>query len=183
VTDRGERLGGERHWLDRLIALIPEGGALLDLGCGSGAPIGRHLLTQRLRVTGIDAAPSLIAHCRKRLPAGTWLVDDLRSLALGRRFQGLIAWDSLFHLGLRDQRRLFGRLADHADPGAPLLFTTGPKRGVALGAYRGAPLYHASLAPAEYRALLQAQGFELLDHVVADPACGEHTIWLAQRSG
>jgi hypothetical protein len=36
------------------------------------------------------------------------------------------------------------------------------------------------LDPADYRALLDKHGFEVLSHVVEDPSCGGHTIWLAR---
>jgi hypothetical protein len=74
------------------------------------------------------------------------------------------------------------RFAAHAVPGAPLLFTSGPRHGVAMGSYAGEPLFHASLDPAEYRALLAAHGFEVLDHRAEDPAGGGHTVWLARRA-
>jgi len=45
----------------------------------------------------------------------------------------------------------------------------------------GDPLYHGSLDPAEYRALLEAAGFEVVAHVAADPTCGHRTIWLARQ--
>jgi hypothetical protein len=44
----------------------------------------------------------------------------------------------------------------------------------------GEPLYHASLTPEEYRTLLKSAGFRVVAHVVEDPNCGGHTIWLAQ---
>ena len=65
-------------------------------------------------------------------------------------------------------------------PDAALLFTSGPSHGEAVGSYRGEPLYHASLAEDEYRSLLRANGFVVVDHVAADPGCGGHTVWLAQ---
>jgi hypothetical protein len=51
---------------------------------------------------------------------------------------------------------------------------------VAIGAYRGEPLFHASLDRAEYRALLDANGFDMVSHMVEDPACGGRTVWLAR---
>ena len=60
------------------------------------------------------------------------------------------------------------------------MFTSGTSHGEAIGSYRGDPLYHASLAPQEYRTLLEAADFRILAHVVEDPNCGAHTIWLAQ---
>jgi hypothetical protein len=60
------------------------------------------------------------------------------------------------------------------------MFTSGPSDGEAMGMYQGEPLYHASLDPDEYRALLAAYGFEVVAHLPEDAACGGHTIWLAR---
>jgi hypothetical protein len=49
-----------------------------------------------------------------------------------------------------------------------------------MGSCHGEPLCHASLAPAEYRPLLGENGFEVVSHVVEEPASGGRTIWLAQ---
>lgn len=103
----------------------------------------------------------------------------MRELDIGRRFDGVIAWDSFFHLGMDEQRDMFPRFAAHAKSGAPLLFTSGPAQGEAIGSYCGEPLYHASLNPEEYRSLLDANGFSVEAHVVGDLDCGGHTIWLA----
>jgi hypothetical protein len=55
--------------------------------------------------------------------------------------------------------------------------------GLRSGRPSGEPLYHASLSAAEYQALLAVEGFKVVSHVVEDPACGMHTIWLAQLTG
>jgi len=169
----------ERAWLDRFTKYLEPGATVLDLGCGAGEPIARHFLEAGFSVVGVDAAPSMIALCRERFPAAEWHVADMRALDLRRRFSGLLVWDSFFHLSTEDQPAMIPRFAAHASRGAPLLFTTGPARGETIGAYRGAPLYHASLAPAEYEALLAANGFSVLDFRSEDPACGAHTVWLA----
>lgn len=170
----------ERDWLARFLAHVPPGGTVLDLGCGMGEPIARHLIEAGFAVTGVDTAPTLIGLCRHRFPDHDWHLADMRGLALGRRFAGLIAWDSVFHLSHDDQRAMFATFAAHAAPGAPLLFTSGPEHGEAIGAFEGEPLFHASLAPHEYRALLAAHGFDVLGHRANDPDCGQHTVWLAR---
>ena len=75
---------------------------------------------------------------------------------------------------------MFAVFRRHAAPAAALMFTSGPAAGEAVGAYGGEPLYHASLDPAEYRALLGANGFIVQAHASQDPACGGRTVWLAQ---
>lgn len=178
--ERGRGLQ-ERAWLDRFAARLPAGGTVLDVGCGMGEPIARYLMERGLRVTGVDSSPSMIALCRQRFPDAEWLVADMRRLALARRFDGIVAWDSFFHLSADDQRPMFKRFAAHAAEGAPLLFTSGSAEGEAIGSWCGEPLYHASLAPAAYRHLLLENGFAVKAFVADDPDCGSHTIWLAVR--
>jgi SAM-dependent methyltransferase len=176
---RGRKLM-EARWLDRFLSLLPATPSVLDIGCGMGEPIARHLVERGCAVTGIDSSAPLIALCRERFPQQIWQVADMRELALGQRLDGLIAWDSFFHLTPDDQRRMFPLFRVHAAQGAALLFTSGPAHGEAIGSFEGEPLYHGSLDPAEYHNLLDENGFSVVDHVIEDPECGGHTIWLAQ---
>jgi cyclopropane fatty-acyl-phospholipid synthase-like methyltransferase len=180
---RGRSRFAERKWIDRFAALLPKGSAVLDLGCGAGEPIGRHLADAGFSVTGIDGSVPLIELCRARMPAQTWLVGDMRQTALGRRFDGLIAWHSFFHLARDDQRRMFDVFAAHAATAAALMFTSGPQDGEAVGRFEGEALYHASLAPEEYQALLTAKGFAVVDFVAEDSESNGDTVWLAKREG
>ena len=68
-------------------------------------------------------------------------------------------------------------------PGSALMFTSGTDNGIAMGQFEGEPLFHASLAPDEYRALLSAHGFAVVEMVMEDPHCAGHTVWLAQKRG
>jgi trans-aconitate methyltransferase len=153
---------------------------VLDMGCGGGVPVARDLIATGLAVTGIDSSPSLIALCRKRFPTGEWHVADMRTLDLGQRFDGLLAWHSFFHLCAEDQRAMFPVFAAHAAPGALLMFTSGPLAGVAMGEWQGEPLFHDSLAQEEYRALLADNGFEVLRFTAGEPIMAEPSVWVAR---
>jgi len=180
--ERGKTLF-EKGWLDRFLALVPRGGKILDLGCGSGEPIARYLAEAGCRLTGVDSSPAMIELCRQRFPREKWIVADMRKpplAPLGGRFEGILAWDSFFHLTHEDQAAMFPLFAQHAAPGAALMFTSGGAHGVALGEFHGEPLYHASLDPAEYGRLLNENGFEIISRIFDDPACGGHSVWLAR---
>ena len=105
----------------------------------------------------------------------------MRSLQLARRFDGILAWDSFFHLRPDDQRRMFEVFARHAAPSAILMFNTGPAYGEAIGEYRGDPLYHASLGADDYRELIGSIGFDVVSHMVEDwQSGGGRTVWLTR---
>ena len=180
VEDRRIVGWNESAWLDRFGAILRRGSSILDIGCGSGEPMAKYLIEKGFAVDGVDASRKLIALCRERFPQRSWHVADMRALALQETFDGLLAWDSFFHLTHDDQRRMFPVFKRHASPHAALMFTSGTSHGEAIGAYRGERLYHASLGPEEYRALLRANGFLVVAHTVEDPNCGGHTVWLAQ---
>ncbi|WP_235227071.1 hypothetical protein [Octadecabacter dasysiphoniae] len=104
----------------------------------------------------------------------------MRTLDLGERFDAILAWNSFFHLGQDDQRAMFPIFAAHAAPKAALMFTSGTSDGEAWGHAVSEQVYHASLDPEEYRALLIANGFKVLSFRPDDPDCQGHSIWLAR---
>lgn len=106
----------------------------------------------------------------------------MRSLALGRTFGGVIAWDSFFHLTRDEQRATLPRLADHVVRGGGLLFTCGHEEGEVTGTVEGEPVFHASLSPAEYAEILAREGLQVERFVAEDPDCDFHTVCLARRT-
>ena len=171
----------EEGWFARFAELLPDSAEVLDLGCGSGYPVAAWLLGRGHGITGIDVSATMIGLATDRFPGQSWQVADMTRLDLGRRFDGLIAWDSFFHLDFDAQRSMFPIFAAHSRRGAPLMFTSGTGHGTAIGSLEGEPLFHASLAPDEYLALLEAHGFERIAHVERDSQAGERTVWLARR--
>ena len=117
---------------------------------------------------------------RANFPEQMWLQADMRQFNLAQKFDAILAWDSFFHLTQDDQRQMFAQFARHAQLGTVLMFSSGPAHGEAIGELFGEPLYHASLAPEEYHALLRQNGFQVLEMVAEDPECSGHTVWLAQ---
>lgn len=173
----------ERSWLDRFTAGQPAGAAILDLGCGAGDPIALHLAACGFRITGIDASREMIGLARARLPGGDWRLGDMRDLDLGQRFDGIIGWNSFFHLTREEQRALLPRLANHLNIGGALMLTVGPKDGEVGGQVGDDPVYHSSLAPADYREILVRHGVEIAAFVVEDPECDAQTVLLGRKSG
>ena len=172
----------DRVWLERFADCLEPGAQVLDIGCGSGRPVAGYFVQKDFAVTGVDSSPTMIALCRERLPDQRWIVADMRGLALDERFDGILAWDSFFHLDADDQRNMFAIFTTHAADDAVLMFNAGPAHGEAIGTYRGDPLFHASLAPDEYQSLLARHGFEISDHAVNDERAGGRTVWLARRA-
>jgi SAM-dependent methyltransferase len=169
--DRGRSLM-ERSYLEDMVARLRPGARVLDLGCGAGDPIARFFIERGFELTGVDAAPAMIAICQQRFPGTIWAVADMRDLVLPVRFDAIVAWDSFFHLSREEQRAMFPVFGRHIARHGLLLFTSGPRDGEAIGDLYGNPLFHASLAPDEYRRLLGASRFRVHGYQEKIPIVG-----------
>lgn len=172
----------ERPWLDRVLADVPKGGAVLDLGCGAGAPIGVFLSDAGYDVTGVDYAPAMLALYTQRLPQARVIEADMRSLSLVRQFDAIIGWGSFFHLTQEAQRAALPTIAGHLAPGGRLLLTVGPGAGEVWGTVAGERVFHASLSPEDYAEILTTAGAPVEAFVPEDPEAHGHTLLMARRA-
>lgn len=171
----------EARWLARFSACLRPGGRVLDLGCGAGEPIAQWFIGEGFVLTGVDFSPAMLEIARRRWPDGDWRQADMRDLDLGERFDGIVAWDSFFHLTQEEQRVTLGHMARHLAPGGSLLVTVGPRAGEVTGQVGGKPVYHASLSPAEYVTLLERHGLRLTGFLAEDPDCDSHSVMMARK--
>jgi len=148
-----------REWARRL----PRGAAVVDVGCGSGLPLTKVLVSEGLNVYAIDAAPSLVEAFRHNLPETPVACEPVEDSAFfNRMFDGVLAWGLLFLLLPEAQRSLIRRIADMLMPGGLLLFTScaGTEPLVWNDAMTG--LESRSLGSEEYRKQLSEAGMSLI---------------------
>ena len=152
----------ERRLLKRFLAKLPVGGRVLDLGCGTGRPIAAYLLRHGLHIAGVDQSVALLEIAKKRFPEGDWRHLAIEKYAPKQTFDGIIAWDSLFHLPRGLHKRILIRLRKALTKGGPILLTLG---GSAHPPFTdnmwSQPFFYDSLPPEQATALLQATGFEI----------------------
>jgi 2-polyprenyl-3-methyl-5-hydroxy-6-metoxy-1,4-benzoquinol methylase len=170
----------EKAYLDRLIDITGKGANVLDIGCGTGMPVMSYLISQGMHVTGVDASYRMLDIAKTNLPFAEFVQADMRELSLNRKFDAVIAWHSFFHLPSEDQPPMFHVFKSHLNTNGVLLFTSGKEHGEAWGMNGGANLFHASLDTDQYRSLLEAHCFRVLEYKDDDPECGNATVWMAQ---
>lgn len=171
----------ERKWLERFCTLLPAGGHILDVGCGTGDPIARDFIDRGYRVTGVDFSEAMLAIARARYPYARWLWADMRWLALGETFDGIVGWHSFFHLTPEEQESTLTKLAAHLAPGGALMLTVGPEAGEVTGHVGDDVVYHASLSRQDYERSLAALGLRIVAFTVSDDDCGGATVLLARK--
>ncbi|RMF59190.1 MAG: class I SAM-dependent methyltransferase [Calditrichaeota bacterium] len=173
----------EKKWLDKFIASLPPQGRVLDVGCGAGEPIAKYLLQCGFQLTGVDASSKMLEISRSRFPTATWIKMDMRELNLETKFDGIIAWDSFFHLKPQEQREVLILFAKHLSSQGSLLLTVGNEFGETTGYVEGEPVYHSSLSPEEYKTILKTIGFKKIEIVLEDESCDFHSLLLARKEG
>lgn len=145
-----------RQWAGQL----PPRGAVLDIGCGSGAPVADALVAAGFRVFGIDASPTLVAEFRRRLPSAEVVCEPAETSRLfDRPFDGAVAIGLLFLLPAGDQRAVIARVAGALQPGGRFLFTAPRQACDWTDSLTRQP--SLSLGEDEYRRTLEQAGLRL----------------------
>lgn len=172
----------EARWLARFTASLKPGDHVLDLGCGTGEPIARWFKAEGFAVTGVDFSEAMLTIARKRWPDGDWRQADMRDFELGQTFDGIIAWNSFFHLTAEEQEDCIARMSRHLPQGGMLMLTVGPGEGEAHGAVGTELVYHASLSPAGYATCLEANGLRMTGFLAKDPETESHSVLMARKT-
>jgi SAM-dependent methyltransferase len=175
----------EREWLARFFSRLPIGGRVLDLGCGSGAPILTKLADRGYRVTGVDLSREQIIQARRRCPGAILVQGDMADLAFApASFAGVVVYDSLWHVPRTEHQRVFASISEWLLPGGAALFTLGAaeKEG-GPGLFTelmGAPIFYDAWPRAVTFALLGAAGLTVVGHDL--PPANGSLIVLTEKS-
>jgi SAM-dependent methyltransferase len=82
---------------DKFVSLLSRNGLVLDVGCGAGIKTS-YLVKNGFKVIGIDFSEKMIEISKKRVPAGKFLVMDVKDLSgLKENFNGIFAQAILLH--------------------------------------------------------------------------------------
>lgn len=143
-------------------ATVRPGGAVLDLGCGPGDPITRILIDAGLCAYGVDASPTMVAAFRERFPNVPVECNSVeKSNFFGRTFDGVIAWGLIFLLDADVQAGVIRKAANVLVPGGRFVFTAPRLACTWNDAMTGRR--SVSLAPEEYRRILESTGLRVVD--------------------
>ncbi len=116
-----------------LLPRLSEGGAVLDLCCGTGQ-IAADLAARRFRVTGLDGSAEMLDFARRRVPAARFVLADARTFNLPSDYDAVIStFDSLNHImSLAELTDVFRHVHDALRDGGSFLFDMNMERGFLL---------------------------------------------------
>ena len=159
---------------------------VLDIGCGSGYPIDQDLVEKGFHVTGVDISGNMIERAKSlNLRHAEFIHRDFFEFTSEEKFDGIIAFDSLWHMGKDRQREIYTRISGFAEQGAYLLFTHGSRDHQTEGKMFGEKFYYAAIDRAEVHALLESNGFTIVSTIenYAEQTTGERDLLVIARKG
>lgn len=151
------------EWCDELVARLPTGARVLELGCGGGTEETRRL-AQRFELTAVDLSEEQLRRARGRVPEARFARSDLTELELATgSFEAVASFYVFNHVPRELLAGLFARIHDWLIPTGLFLASLGANDTPGwTGEWLGAPTFFSGFPPEANRVLLADAGFGLL---------------------
>jgi cyclopropane fatty-acyl-phospholipid synthase-like methyltransferase len=179
-------------YVDRILKGLPAGSRVLDLGCGTGNPIARHIVQSGFQLVGVDQSKTMLEIAQREVPQGEFIHADMLEVEFDGEFAAIIAWDSAFHVDRRHHTALYRKLANSLLTGGRLLLsvggsnsedTTSNESGEGFTSEMfGQTFFYSGFAPEVARKLLEDAGFEIELWEIDDPSSRGHIAVIARKS-
>jgi cyclopropane fatty-acyl-phospholipid synthase-like methyltransferase len=161
-----ERYGRSRvrdRWLDELIARLPEGARVLDLGCGAGVPVARQLMEHGCDVVGVDGSISQIELARRNVPAAEFIHADMTDVNfVSASFDAIAAFYSITHVPREEHATLLRRIVNWLKPGGLFVASLGSRECPGwTGEWLGAEMFFSHYDASTYQRLVRAAGLNI----------------------
>jgi SAM-dependent methyltransferase len=172
----GERVEGDpwERFLDELVAGVPDGGRVLDLGCGNGAKIAR--LAGRFDLVAVDLSEEQLRLARTQVRGATFVQGDFAELEFpAETFDAIAALYSIMHVPREGHRALFGRIARWLKPGGLFLASLSHVGGDDwTGEWLGVEMFFSGFDAETNRRLVREAGLELVT---------DELVWMREPQG
>lgn len=103
----------------------PTVGTALNVGCGCNTRFNALIKAQGLQLEGIDISPRMVEFARTGNPSTPVHLQDVCTWKPQRKYKLITAWDSIWHVQLKEQHALMLKLMTALEPAGVILFTAG----------------------------------------------------------
>lgn len=98
---------------------------VLDLGCGHGVPVASLISSYGHQIVGVDRSEKLLSHAKSLMPEHQWVLSDLESYQPVEQFDGIVIWDSMFHLPRTEHVNLIQKAYNALRYGGAVILSSG----------------------------------------------------------
>lgn len=154
------------HYLHELDRRLPDGAAILELGCGAGLPSTRRL-AERHDVLGIDLSTAQLELARANVPGARFEKADMTAVDFpDATFDAVVALYSILHVPRAEQPALIAKIARWLKPGGLFLASLGIGTPDQTENWLGVEMFFGSNTPEVNRQLLADHLDLLIDDLV-----------------
>jgi len=193
-TDLGKKYDKIAHWwhekhrdsqygmeqLERALNFTLGGKSALDVGCGTGGRIIRKLQEHGFSVTGLDVSEEMINLATQNHPNASFHVQDICTWETDKKFDFIIAWDSIFHLPLQMHRLVIDKLCNLLNSNGTLIYTFGNAIGEHTDTWHEDEFYYSSIGINDNLAALISNGLTIM-HLEVDQYPEKHVYVIAKK--
>ena len=163
-TLRHERPDREKY-TQLLMSNLPEGSALLELGCGPGAPTTK-MLAERYDVTANDISESCLALARENAPSANLILSDMTSLEFpAESFDAVVAYYSFHHIPRDRYEPLLNNIGRWLRPGGIFMAAMYPydMENLITDDWHGSTMYWSSFDEDKTLQLVKGAGLTIIE--------------------
>jgi cyclopropane fatty-acyl-phospholipid synthase-like methyltransferase len=168
-------------YVDRCADCMPHGALVLDIGCGTGVPITRRLVERGFCVHGLDLSEEMLARAKRNVDRATFFHGDITTWDAPVCYDGVVAWDSIFHLTPSNHPIVLRRIVAMLKPNGTGLVTCGVQKGEVDSSMFGQAFYYSSPSIEGYVHRLEELGCRIRFREIDDSTGGGHAIVCFER--
>lgn len=165
-----------------LIKVLKPNSTILDVGCGAGKPIDDYLISNGMKVIGIDISEAQIELARSNVPEATYEVKDMSELHDSEyQVDAVVSFYAIFHTPREKHINLLKKFRSFLKPGGHLLITMGASDWEGKeDNFCGAEMYWSHYGAEKNIELISEAGFEIVKSEIDHSGGEEHLVILAK---
>ena len=149
--------------LEYFTSLLPEGGKILDAGCGAGVPIAQFLVEHGFLVTGVDFSTSMLELARQQVPEAKFVEGDITQLTFPDCvFDGIVSTYTIIHVPKEKHATIYQNFYRVLKQGGILFLCTGPDEWEGTEEYMGTTMFWSHPRKEKSLSLIKQAGFEII---------------------
>ena len=149
--------------IDEFISHLPDGGTVLDIGCGGGVPVLRTLVDRGYIAKGIDFSQGMLDVAKENVPEAELILGDITKTDFeSESFDGIISTYAFIHIFRTQHPHLYSQIFNWLKPGGVMLVSTARTEWEEVHDYYGAPMAWSHPEARESLQLVNNTGFEVI---------------------
>ncbi|WP_076541048.1 trans-aconitate 2-methyltransferase [Shewanella sp. UCD-KL21] len=167
----------------KAISFANHRGNALDIGCGCTGRLIALLATEGFSPSGLDISTEMLNIARKRQPEIHFIQGDICQCDLPEKYDFITAWDSIWHVPLKEQRNVITKIVESLNVGGVFIFSFGATEQADehTDNFMGPEVYYSSLGTNGFLQLFFELGC-IIRHVEFDQSPEIHAYLVVEKA-